>query len=129
MCLSVRGWLPRLPLFFRGTRVRTTPAPGLTHLPVRQSLAPDHDNEFHRLTSRMHYSEPEEVSGSTAGEAVDSSAAAVPALCGPSNATLTEEVNTVPASQSRVEADETAAVEASPVIVRTSRARDRAAYG
>ncbi len=73
----------------------------------------------------MHYSEPEEVSGSTTGEAVDSSAAAFPALCGPSNAASTEEVNTIPAPQSWVEADETAAVETSPVIVRTSRARDR----
>ncbi len=73
----------------------------------------------------MHYSEPEEVSGSTTGEAVDSPATTFPALCGPSNAVLTEEANTVPAPQSQVEADETAAAEASPVIVWTSRARNR----
>ena len=73
----------------------------------------------------MHYSEPEEVSSSTTGEAVDSPATTSPALCGPSNAALAEEASTVPAPRSQVEAEETAAVEASPVIVRTSRARNR----
>ncbi len=76
-----------------------------------------------RLTCRMLYFEPEEVSDSTTGEAIDSPAATFPALCGPSNAVLTEEVNTALAHRGQVEADEAAAAEASPVIVRTSRAR------
>ena len=42
------------------------------------------------LTCGMHYSEPEEVSDSTTGEAINSQAATFPALCGPSNAVLTE---------------------------------------
>ena len=71
----------------------------------------------------MHYSEPEEVSGSIAGEAVDSPATTSPALCGPSN--VTEEAHAVPAPRNQVEAGEPTAVEASPVIVRTSRARNR----
>ncbi len=78
-----------------------------------------------RLTRRMHYSEPEEVSGSTTGEAVDSPATTFPALCGPSNVTLAEEAHAVPAPRNRVEAGEPTATEASPVIVRTSRARNR----
>ncbi len=78
-----------------------------------------------RLTRRMHYSEPEEVSGSTTGEAVDSPAATFPALCGPSTATLAEETHAVPAPRNQVEAGEPTTAEASPVIVRTSRARNK----
>ncbi len=87
--------------------------------------SPGPKQRVRRLTRRMHYSEPEEVSGSTTGEAVDSPTTTFPALSGSSNAVLTEEVNTVPAPWSRVEVDETTAAEAAPIIVRTSRARDR----
>ncbi len=73
----------------------------------------------------MHYSEPEEVSGSTAGEPVDSPATTFPALCGPSNVTLAEEAYAVPIPRSQVNASEPTTAEASPVIVWTSRARNR----
>ncbi len=66
-----------------------------------------------RLTHRMHYSEPEEVSGSTTGEAVDSPATTFPALCGPSNATLAEEAHVEPAPRNQVEAGEPTATVAS----------------
>ncbi len=78
-----------------------------------------------RLTCRMHYSEPEEVSDSTTGGAINGPTATFPALCGPSNAVLTDTVNTALVHQGRVEEDEAAATEASPVIVQTSRARDQ----
>ncbi len=73
----------------------------------------------------MHYSEPEDVSGSTTGEAVDIPATTFPALCGPSNATLAEEAHTVPAPRTQVEVGEPTATGAPPVIVQTSRARNR----
>ncbi len=78
-----------------------------------------------RLTCQMQYSEPEEVSNSTAGEAIGGPAATFPALCGPSNAILTDVVNTALVHRGRVEEDQAAAMEASPVIVRTSRTRDQ----
>ncbi len=87
--------------------------------------SPGPRQRVHRLTRSMHYSEPEEVSGSTTGEAVDSPATTFPALCGPSNVTLVEEAHAVPAPRNQVEADEPTAAEASPVIVRTTRARNR----
>ena len=73
----------------------------------------------------MLYSDPEEVSDSTTGEATVSPTAAFPALCGPSNAVLTEAVNTALVHRSQVEANEAVALGASPIIVRTSRARDQ----
>ncbi len=73
----------------------------------------------------MHYSEPEEVANSTTGEATGSPTTMFPALCGPSNAVLTEKVNTAIDHWGRVEADKATPTEASPIIVRTSRARDQ----
>ncbi len=73
----------------------------------------------------MLYSDSEEVSDSTTGEATVSPTATFPALCGPSNAILTEAVNTALVHWGQVEANEAAASGASPVIVRTSRARDQ----
>ncbi len=79
----------------------------------------------HRLTCRMLYSHPEEVSESTTGGATASPNAEFPSLCNPSDAVLTKEVNVVLVHRYQVEADEAAASGASPVIVRTSRARDQ----
>ncbi len=81
----------------------------------------------------MHYSEPEEVSNSTTGEATGSSTAMFPALCGRSNAVLTEKVNTAITHRGRVGADEAAAspiiaAAASPIIIRTSQARDQMSH-
>ena len=87
--------------------------------------SPGPRQRIRRLTRRMHYSEPEEVSGSTTGQAVNSPATTFPAFCGPSNTAVAEEASTMPAPQSQAEAEETAAAGASPVIVRTSRARNR----
>ncbi len=50
-------------------------------------------------------------------------ATAFPALSGPSDADLTEAVNIALVHTDQVEADEAAATAASPVIIRTSRAR------
>ena len=87
--------------------------------------SPGPRQQIRRLTHRMYYSEPEEVSGSTTGEAVDSLATTFPALCGPSSATPAEEAHVIPAARSPMEADEPTAVDASPVIVQTSRVRNR----
>ncbi len=87
--------------------------------------SPGPRQRVHHLTCRMLYSDPEEVSDSTTGEAIGSPTAMFPALCSPSNAVLTEVVNTALVHRGRVETDEAAAAEASPVIVWTSRARNQ----
>ncbi len=92
---------------------------------ISSESSPGPRQRVRRLTRRMHYSEPEEVSGSTTGETVDSPTTTFPALCGPSNATPAEEAHTVPAPRSSVEVGEPTATGASPVIVRTSRVRNR----
>ncbi len=71
----------------------------------------------------MAYSDHEEASNSTAGEDLVDPAAAFPVLSGPSDANLMEAVNIALAHQDQMEADKAAAAAASPVIVRTSRAR------
>ncbi len=78
-----------------------------------------------RLTCRMLYSDPEEVSDSMTGEATVSTTAPFLALCDPSDAVLTEAMNAALVHQDQVEANEAAASGASPIIVRTSRARDQ----
>ncbi len=78
-----------------------------------------------RLTCRMLYSDPEEVSDSTTREATVSPTAAFQVLCNPLDAVLTEAVNAALVYRDQVEANEAAASGASPVIVRTSRARDQ----
>ncbi len=76
-----------------------------------------------RMTSRITYSDHEEVANSTAGEDLADTATAFPVLSGPSDADLTEAVNIALAHRDQMEADEATATAASPVIVRTSRAR------
>ncbi len=93
--------------------------------PSSSESSPGPRRRIRRFTHRMNYSELEEVSGSTPGEAVDSPATTFPALCGPSSSTPAEEAPAAPAPCSPVEAGEPAAAEASPIIVRTSRARNR----
>ncbi len=78
-----------------------------------------------RLTCRMLYSDPEEVSDSTTGEATISPTAVFPALCNPSDAVLTQAVNDALVYRGQVEANEAAASGGSPIIVWTSRARDQ----
>ncbi len=78
-----------------------------------------------RLTCRMMYSDPEEVSDSTTGEATVSPTTAFPALGGPSNAVLTKAVNTALVHRGQVEVSEATASGTSPVIVRTSRTTDQ----
>ncbi len=76
----------------------------------------------------MQYSDLEEVSDSTTGEAAGSPTTTFPALGGPSKAILTGVVNTVPVHRSQGEAEEAAASGASPVIIRTSRDRDQLSH-
>ncbi len=81
-----------------------------------------------RLASRVLSSDPEEVSNDM-DEGVDATPALeFPALCTPSDAILTEAVTTSVFHRSQVETNEAAASEASPVIVRTSRARDQLSH-
>ncbi len=75
------------------------------------------------MTNQITYSDNEEVANSTAEGDLDDMATAFPALSGPSDADLTEAVNIALVHTDQVEADEAAATTASPVIVRTSRAR------
>ncbi len=78
------------------------------------------------LTCRVLSSDPEEISDSTSeGVIANPSSEFPPALCNPSDAVLTEAVNAAPIHRGQVETDKAAASGASPVIVRTSRARDQ----
>ncbi len=86
--------------------------------------SPGPRQQVRRLTCRVLYSDPEEVSDNTTGGAAVSLAEAFPALGGPSNAALTEAVTAL-VHRGQVEADEAAASGASPIIVQTSRAQDQ----
>ncbi len=73
----------------------------------------------------MLYSDPAEVSDSMTGEATVSPTAAFPALCNPSDAVLTQAVSDELVNRGQVEANKAAASGGSPIMVRTSRARDQ----
>ncbi len=78
-----------------------------------------------RLAHRVISSDPEEVSDNTAEGVTSTTAPEFPALRVPSDASLTQAVTTSVFHRSQVETDEAAAAGALPIIVRTSRARDR----
>ena len=87
--------------------------------------SPGPRQRVHRLTCRMLYSDPEEISDSTTGGATVSPTTEFPALCNPSDAVLTEAVNAALVHRDQVEANDAVVSGASPVIVPTSRARDQ----
>ena len=78
-----------------------------------------------RLTCRVISTDSKEASDDIGEGVASTTAPEFPALRVPSDASLTQAVTTSVFHRSQVETDEAAASGASPIIVRTSRARDR----
>ena len=94
------------------------------HGSVSSDSGPGPRQRVCRLTRRVISSGPEEVSDNTSEGVTSTAAPEFPALHVPSTASLTQAVTTSVFHRSQVETNGAATSGASPIIVRTSRARD-----
>ncbi len=94
------------------------------HGSVSSDSGPGPRQRVRRLTRRVISSDPEEVSDNTSEGVTSTAAPEFPALHVPSTASLTQAVTTSVFHRSQVETNGAATSGASPIIVRTSRARD-----